>query len=297
MTERVLNYDRAIAPQETGYWCGPASTQMILNSRSIFRNEADLAVELGTDRDGTDYVGLIETVLNRYLPDANYVSVYLERDPATILQRDTLWYHIVLSINAGYGVACNIVAPPGNKPIGVKGSSSPQYSGGTTYHYIAAMGYSDDGGRYVWIADSGFRPFGYWITLDQLATLIPPKGYAYADAQPVHDDSVEAVMTTNQQRLTEVHDKMLAYPDVPEIAGKWQSRARCRRSNGGVDDTTGMGLYTNAHAYDLLVAWSAVTVGDPSSVKTIDDGAAGKLPSNDPDSLAWFKAVAAKIKR
>ncbi|MGW8592562.1 hypothetical protein ACWGLC_12745 [Dietzia sp. NPDC055877] len=43
------------------------------------------------------------------------------------------------------------------------------------------MGYAVDaaGGRHVWIADSGFSPYGYWCSHDQLATLVPPKGYAY----------------------------------------------------------------------------------------------------------------------
>jgi hypothetical protein len=47
------------------------------------------------------------------------------------------------------------------------------------------MGYDDTpGARAVWIADSGFWPFGYWCGFDQVATLIPPKGYTYADAAP-----------------------------------------------------------------------------------------------------------------
>lgn len=182
MTERVLNYDRAIAPQETGYWCGPASTQMILNSRGIVRSESDLALEIGTHRGGTDYVGLIEMALDRYLPNARYTSVYLEQDPATPEQREALWHHIVASIDAEYGVAINIVAPPSNYPRGVKGSPNPAYGGGTIFHYVAAMGYDNNPDlRAVWIADSGFRPYGYWISLNQLITLIPPKGYTYAD--------------------------------------------------------------------------------------------------------------------
>ena len=40
------------------------------------------------------------------------------------------------------------------------------------------------GARAVWIADSGFWPFGYWCGFNQVATLIPPKGYTYADAAP-----------------------------------------------------------------------------------------------------------------
>ncbi|AGI61688.1 endolysin [Mycobacterium phage BTCU-1] len=189
MTERVLPYDRNIVPQETGWWCGPAATQVVLNSRGIIVPEATLANEIeqienpgrGDDRDGTDYVGLIEQVLDRRVPEAKYTSVYMPNDPPTAAQREALWQNIVRSINAGWGVIMNWVAPPSNKPRGVKGSPNPKYSGGTTYHYVACMGYDDTpGARALWIADSGFQPFNYWISFDQAATLIPPKGYAYA---------------------------------------------------------------------------------------------------------------------
>ncbi|WP_280471014.1 C39 family peptidase [Nocardia cyriacigeorgica] len=185
MTERVLPYERAIVAQETGYWCGPASAQTVLNSRGIHVAEADLAREIGTTWNGTDFVGLIERVLDRRVPEAGYTSVDMPHDPPTDAQKTRLWEHLVASIDAGWGVIANIVAPPSNYPRGVKGSVSPAYSGGTVYHYIPVMGYDDDpAGRAVWVADSGFRPFGYWMSFDQLATLIPPKGYAYAAAAP-----------------------------------------------------------------------------------------------------------------
>ncbi|QFP94817.1 lysin A [Mycobacterium phage Marshawn] len=182
MTEKVLPYDRAIVSQETSYWCGPAATQVVLQARGLFVAEGSLAKEIGTTVRGTDYVGLIERILDLRVPDARYTSVYIENDPATAAQKETLWRNLKRSIDAGYGVVMNWVAPPSNKPRGVKGSESPRYSGGTTYHYVAAMGYDDDpAARAVWIADSGFQPQGYWVSFDQCATLIPPKGYAYAD--------------------------------------------------------------------------------------------------------------------
>ncbi|AFU20636.1 lysin A [Mycobacterium phage Chupacabra] len=188
MTEKILPYDRNIVPQETGWWCGPASLQVTLSSRGIAVPEPTCAAEIeaienpgrGDDRDGTDYVGLIERVLDRRLPDARYTSVYLEQDPPTRAQVDRLWDHIVRSINAGYPVIMNWVAPPSNKPRGVKGSPNPRYSGGTTYHYVTCVGY-DDVARALYIADSGFWPHNYWISFDQAATLIPPKGYCYAE--------------------------------------------------------------------------------------------------------------------
>lgn len=184
MTEKILSYDHTITPQETGYWCGPASTQVVLNGRGILASEADLAREIGTTVNGTDYVGLIEPVLRRRLPKANYASVYLPNDPPTEAQKSKLWWDIVRSIDNGYGVVMNWVAPPSNYPRGVKGSISPAYSFGTVFHYVACMGWSDEGnnGRpALWIADSGFRPFGYWIDFEQVATLIPPKGYCFAN--------------------------------------------------------------------------------------------------------------------
>ncbi|QFG08418.1 lysin A [Mycobacterium phage Efra2] len=190
--EKVLPYDRSIVPQETGYWCGPAATQVVLNSRGLIVPEATLAREIGTTVRGTDYVGLIERILDLRVPDARYTSVYIENDPPTADQRETLWRNLKRSIDAGYGVVMNWVAPPSNKPRGVKGSVSPRYSGGTTYHYVAAMGYDDAGERAVWIADSGFQPQGYWVSFDQCASLIPPKGYAYADPTVAPEAPVDA---------------------------------------------------------------------------------------------------------
>ena len=71
--EMVLPYDHSIVPQETGYWCGPAATQVVLNSRGIYVTERDLARSIGTHTGGTDYVGLIEQDLDRRVPQAGYV--------------------------------------------------------------------------------------------------------------------------------------------------------------------------------------------------------------------------------
>ncbi len=50
------------------------------------------------------------------------------------------------------------------------------------FHYIAIMGYADDNGaRAFWVADSGFVPYGYWCSFEQMASLIPPKGYTTAE--------------------------------------------------------------------------------------------------------------------
>ena len=182
-----LDYRRDIVPQETPYWCGPASVQVILNSRGIDVSEPILARELGTTTRGTDHVGLFPPVLRKYLPDSGFVVRQMPNDPPQLSQVGLLWEDLISSIDAGYGVIANIVAPPSNYPQGVNGSSSPLYRGGTVYHYFCIMGYSDGAEegtqRAVWVADSGFSPFGYWMSFSQLASLIPPKGYlAYPHA-------------------------------------------------------------------------------------------------------------------
>ena len=179
--ELILPYDHNIVPQETGYWCGPAATQVCLNGQGVFVSEQELANDMGTDTGGTDYIGLLEGELDKFVPDRQYVSVYTEQDPMSGDQKAALWQHLCDSIYGGCGVPMNWVAPPGNKPIAIKGSTTPSYSGGTTYHYVCAMGIDETyPGGAVWIADSGFQPFNYWISFDQCATLIPPKGYTYA---------------------------------------------------------------------------------------------------------------------
>ncbi|MGN6103956.1 MAG: hypothetical protein ACTHU0_02525, partial [Kofleriaceae bacterium] len=69
-------------------------------------------------------------------------------------------------------IVANIVAPPSNQPPGYPSNE-------TIYHYFAVIGYNPNT-RQVYIADSA--NFGgnqrYWLSFDQLASLIPPKGYS-----------------------------------------------------------------------------------------------------------------------
>lgn len=198
MAEKLLAYDRSIVPQETGWWCGPAATQIVLNSRGIKLQEPWIAAQIeqienpgrGDDRDGTDYVGLIEQFLDRQVPAARYTSVYMPNDPPTQNQREKLWRDLKRSIDAGYGVVANIVSPPSNKPAATKGSVPPAYPRGiSTFHYVAIMGYDDTpGARAVWIADSAnFGGItGWWCPFEgrgSICSLIPPKGYCFADVE------------------------------------------------------------------------------------------------------------------
>jgi hypothetical protein len=168
-TYKIL--DHQYQAQQTSYWCGPASTRMVLSTATgNLPTQQTLANELPTSTNGTDHIGLVVNALNKHL-GARYGQVLMPNDPPTPAQRDQLWRDITLSIDAGHGVVANIVAPPSNHP--------PGYPSSTIYHYISFIGYNPDT-KQVYVADparfSGIEH--YWLSFDQAATLIPPKGYA-----------------------------------------------------------------------------------------------------------------------
>lgn len=226
VAEKVLEYSRDQVTQDTYYNCGPASSQTVIRAATgNLIGERDLGSQLGTTTNGTDWIGLFPAVLNRHLPGAGYRHVEMPHDPASPEQVERLWRDLTSSIDAGYGVVANIVAPPSNYPRAVHPSTiSPAYRGGTVYHYIALMGYAGDGaGRRVWVADSGFTPYGYWVSLSQLATLIPPKGYAYSTAKPAQPqpkDGFLMALSDDEQRELLDNIRILKH----EVADKFQSR-------------------------------------------------------------------------
>lgn len=165
--EHVLSVDYQV--QQTGYWCGPAATRIALSARGVYRTQAQLAAELGTTTNGTDWIGQVTGVLRGYV--GWYETKEMPNDPPTQAQRDLLWRDVVLNINNNYPIVANIVAPANNHP--------PGYPNYTIYHYFTVIGYNDSN-MTVLIADPA--NFGghqiYWLTFNQLATLIPPKGYS-----------------------------------------------------------------------------------------------------------------------
>lgn len=193
--EKVLNYPRQSVneydgvPQQHSWDCGPASAQVILAGAGVHKTENYLIKRIGTTTAGTNHSGLITPILNEYLPGSGYKVVWISKEPVPKTQVEALWNAVVKSIDSNRGCIFNFVAPPSNFPRGTRGSSSPEYRGwNTIYHYVAGMGYAkdDNGSRHFWIADPGFRPFGYWCSLEQVASLIVPHSYATATtAKPV----------------------------------------------------------------------------------------------------------------
>lgn len=171
--------------QQRSWDCGPASAQIILAGAGIYKSEQFLIDRIGTTVNGTNHAGLICPILNELLPGSGYDAVWLPKEPVSKAQIEALWKNVVKGIDGNRGAILNFEAPPNNFPRGTRGSSSPAYRGWSTiYHYVAGMGYAqdDDGSRHIWIADPGFNPFGYWCSLEQIATLIVPHAYATATA-------------------------------------------------------------------------------------------------------------------
>ncbi|RAV34948.1 hypothetical protein CWC39_00940 [Corynebacterium heidelbergense] len=248
--EKVLPYSRDQVTQDTGYWCGPASTQTIVwAATGKLIAESDLAGRLGTTTDGTSNIDAFPRVLNNLVPGADYRSVWMPNDPPTGDQKERMWRDIKNSIDAGFGVVGNLVAPPSNYPRAVAPSDiDPAYGGGVVYHYIALMGYGEDGGgRRIWVADSGFRPYGYWISFDQLATLLPPMGYvaAFAPAKALPQDQGGDVTREQADQILRMLEAILI-----QLAGDPQKNGG--KPFGGWPQGGGRTMY------DLLAATASV---------------------------------------
>lgn len=155
--------------QETGWWCGPAATRIALSARGVSVSQQQMANELPTTENGTDWIGQVTAVLSNHV--GWYETKEMPNDPPTQAQKDLLWNDITLDLGKGYALVTNIVAPAGNHPPGY-----PDY---TIWHYFTVVGYNPDN-RDVLIADpAGFAPTAtYWLTFEHLASLIPPKGYS-----------------------------------------------------------------------------------------------------------------------
>ncbi|WP_193376572.1 C39 family peptidase [Micromonospora lupini] len=164
---KVLDYD--YEAQNTYYNCGPAATRNALSASGIDRTQEELGAELGTTEMGTNSAEDTTRVLNAEVKGSPYRTRMFEGAPSPA-QMDRLQADVVKAITDGRGVVANVVGDATDTDGGWH-----SYGGG---HYIAVVGYKDNG-RTVRIADSA-NPAdpSYWITTIDLANWIASRGYS-----------------------------------------------------------------------------------------------------------------------
>ncbi|MEV7330487.1 C39 family peptidase [Micromonospora sp. NPDC093244] len=164
---KVLDYD--YEAQNTYYNCGPAATRNALSASGIDRTQNELAAELGTTEMGTNSALDTTRVLNAEVKGSPYRTRMFAGSPSPA-QMDQLQADVVKAITDGRGVVANVAGDA----VDTNGGWH-SYGGG---HYIAVVGYRDNG-RTVRIADSAnAADASYWITTIDLANWIATRGYS-----------------------------------------------------------------------------------------------------------------------
>ncbi|TCB95902.1 hypothetical protein E0H26_17165 [Micromonospora zingiberis] len=166
--KKVLEYD--YQAQTTGYYCGPAAVRNALSAAGIDRDQDTLATQLGTTYAGTNSAEDTTRVLNAAVEGKPYETTMLPGGSATPAQMDQLQADVVAAVADGRSVVVNVA-----------GSATDTTGGWHSFpggHYIAVVGYEDDG-RLVKIADSADPSYySYWMSTIDLANWAATRGYS-----------------------------------------------------------------------------------------------------------------------
>ncbi|NJC84233.1 hypothetical protein HC030_16965 [Planosporangium mesophilum] len=167
MKELAYQYEA----QPNFYYCGPASTRIALTARGKVVSQDLAARELRTTTGGTDSAEDTTRALNGILGTDFYKTRSIPGPAATPAQMDQLQADVVHAISNGYAMVANVV-----------GSATDMAGGGHSYgggHYVAVVGYKDDG-RAVKIADpANPANSSYWVTTINMAQWMVNRGYSY----------------------------------------------------------------------------------------------------------------------
>ncbi|MFI7069402.1 C39 family peptidase [Micromonospora sediminicola] len=164
---KVLDYD--YQAQTTYYYCGPAAVRNALSATGIERSQDTLAVALGTTEMGTNSAEDTTRVLNQQVKGNPYRTRMIP-GAATPAQMDRLQADVVTAVSNGRAVVANVAGDATDTNGGWH-----SFPGG---HYIAVVGYKNDG-RTVRIADSADPSLpSYWVTTIDLANWMATRGYS-----------------------------------------------------------------------------------------------------------------------
>jgi len=167
--DKQLGFDFQYQP--TFYFCAPAATHMALSAHGANRSQDDLAHLLGTTTFGTPSAFDTTRVLNEVIGNNVYQTREIREQEATPAEMDRLQADVVHAVGNGYAVVGNI--------IGAATDASGTWHDFPAGHYIAIVGYRDDG-RSVQVADSSglFGPGTYWMSTIDMANWMATRGYS-----------------------------------------------------------------------------------------------------------------------
>nr|WP_196806682.1 C39 family peptidase [Micromonospora sp. CNB394] len=166
-SSKSLDYD--YQAQINYFYCGPAAVRNALSAAGIERTQDALAGPLGTTEMGTNSAEDTTRVLNQQV-NGNPYRTRMIPGSATPAQMDRLQADVVEAINDGRGIVANVAGTATDTNGGWH-----SFPGG---HYVAVVGYKDDG-RTVRIADSADPSLpSYWVTTIDLAHWIASRGYS-----------------------------------------------------------------------------------------------------------------------
>jgi hypothetical protein len=157
--------------QPNYYYCGPAAVHNALTARGVDLSQDELAIRLRTTANGTDSAEDTTRALNSVVGAGVYQTRTIPGQDATPAQMDQLQADAVHAISNGYAIVANIIGGDTDAD-----GIWHDFPGG---HYIALVGYRDDG-RTVQVSDSSgmFGASTYWMSTINMANWIGTRGYS-----------------------------------------------------------------------------------------------------------------------
>ncbi|WP_329102073.1 C39 family peptidase [Micromonospora sp. NBC_01699] len=168
MSTKELKNDYQAQPNF--FWCGPAATRNALSADGHSLTQDELAKKLGTTVEGTNSAEDTTRVLNEVVGGNKYKTTAIPDSKAKPEQMDKLQADVKRAVDDNRAVVANIIGT-GTDTDGV----SHSYEGG---HYLAVVGYRDDG-RAVKISDSANpNNSSYWMSTIDMTNWIATRGYS-----------------------------------------------------------------------------------------------------------------------